>query len=85
LYGTTTTGGGSGCGGQGCGTVFEISTAGKESVVYAFKGGSDGAVPEAALVNANNALYGTTAYGGTGGCKTTNEPNGCGTVYKITL
>ncbi|HYL26908.1 MAG TPA: choice-of-anchor tandem repeat GloVer-containing protein, partial [Candidatus Nitrosotalea sp.] len=32
LYGTTSNGGGSGCGGRGCGTVFRITTAGTEKV-----------------------------------------------------
>jgi hypothetical protein len=48
-------------------------------VVYAFKGGTDGAQPSGLIV-VNGILYETTAYGGTG-CSGT----GCGTVYSITL
>ena len=76
LYGTTTTGGGSANCPQGCGTVFEVTTAGKEHVVYAFKGGkSDGSQPVANLVAVSSVLYGTTPNGG---------KNGNGTVFKTT-
>ncbi len=44
LYGTTRAGGINGYDG-GCGTIFEISTTGKERVLYRFKYGSDGAEP----------------------------------------
>jgi uncharacterized repeat protein (TIGR03803 family) len=80
LYGTTANGGGSGCSGLGCGTVYSITTAGVEKVVYRFAGGaSDGASPQAGLVKVKGALYGTTFYGGGSGC----YDNGCGTVYSI--
>jgi uncharacterized repeat protein (TIGR03803 family) len=62
LYGTTTEGGA-----YGNGTIFGISTSGKESVLYSFGKGSDGQGPEAALINVNGALYGTTTAGGTYG------------------
>jgi len=81
LYGTTSAGGtGSNCL-FGCGTVFKLTADGKsESVIYRFKGGSDGAVPVAGLVVAGAAFYGTTEYGG----KTTALcPSGCGTVFKL--
>src|ERR1700739_4478871 len=60
LYGTTC------CGGSyGAGTVFKLDTAGKESVLYSFTGGSDGDQPYASLFRdgAGN-LYGTTYWGG---------------------
>jgi len=82
LYGTTDSGGGTGCiSGNGCGTVFSITTSGKEHVLYRFKGGTDGESPVAALTNVHGTLYGTTAGGGGVGCGSTG---GCGTVYKIT-
>jgi uncharacterized repeat protein (TIGR03803 family) len=71
LYGTTYYGGV-----NGDGTVFKISAAGTETVLYSFKAGStDGANPQSGLImdNAGN-LYGTTYYGGV---------NGDGTVFKI--
>jgi uncharacterized repeat protein (TIGR03803 family) len=78
LYGTTK-GNGSGCGGYGCGTVFEIGTSGTENVLYNFKGGSDGAAPAAGLTAMKGTLYGTTSAGGGSGC----GGNGCGTVFAI--
>lgn len=57
----------------------------QESVIYAFSGGSaDGYSPQGPLVSdASGALYGTTTYGGSGGCSYLNSI-GCGTVFKLT-
>lgn len=74
LYGTTEYGGSTACSG-GCGTVFGVSTAGVETMLYKFQGGSDGANPTAGLVNINGTLYGTTYYGG--------GTNNYGTVFTI--
>lgn len=63
LYGATLTGGGSGCGGNGCGTIFSIGASGKEHVLYRFGGSTDGAFPNGLTV-LNGALYGTTEGGG---------------------
>lgn len=80
LYGTTAFGGGSACfSGLGCGTVYSITTSGKEKVLYRFTGGSDGGHPVAGLIDVAGTLYGTTSEGGGGGC----SGNGCGTVYSI--
>ena len=80
LYGTTVSGGGSGCGGRGCGTVYRIGADGaRYAVLYRFAGGSDGANPHGALIEVGGLLYGTsTAAGGTG-C----GGQGCGTVFSI--
>jgi uncharacterized repeat protein (TIGR03803 family) len=61
LYGTAVSGG-SHCGGsQGCGTVFEVTTSGRERVVYSFNGGSSGRSPGSGpLLDAKGTLYGTT-------------------------
>jgi uncharacterized repeat protein (TIGR03803 family) len=80
LYGTTSHGGASQCSLPSCGTVYKITTAGAESVLYDFAGGSDGAGPSS-LVNVNGVLYGTTGSGGGDRC---SGGNGCGTVFKIT-
>jgi uncharacterized repeat protein (TIGR03803 family) len=65
LFGTTTNGGGSGCGGNGCGTVFSVNpTTGAETVLYSFSGGSDGAIPLAGVISVGKLLYGTTYAGG---------------------
>ena len=82
LYGTTSSGGSycPGYGGGYCGTVFAISTPGKERVIYRFKGGSDGAGPVAALLEYKGKLYGTTKGGG----GTSNIcRQGCGTVFEV--
>jgi uncharacterized repeat protein (TIGR03803 family) len=64
LYGTTTSGGAK-CAGSACGTVFEISADGKETVLYSFTGGADGGGPSSGLiVDKAGDLYGTTAFGG---------------------
>jgi uncharacterized repeat protein (TIGR03803 family) len=89
LYGTTAYGGNTGgtCGTNGCGTVFELVKAGSaytEKVLYAFKGGTDGAYPGSGLVrDAAGDLYGTTPRGGGSGCSSWSPP-GCGTVFKLT-
>src|SRR5438552_16017506 len=50
LFGTTQVGGGTGCGGPGCGSVFMIASDGSEKVVYGFQGGNDGEYPLAGLI-----------------------------------
>jgi hypothetical protein len=58
-----------------------ISFAGGESVLYSFKGGSDGGAPYAGLVlDSSGVLYGTTLSGGDAACAT----SGCGTVFELT-
>jgi uncharacterized repeat protein (TIGR03803 family) len=83
LYGTTAQGGGKGCGGNGCGTVFKLSHKGSDWVLtplYSFAGGYDGAEPYAGVILASNgSLYGTTGSGGGSGCSS----NGCGTVFSL--
>lgn len=90
LYGTTLGGGNSGCykSPTGCGVVFKLSptaTGWHETVLHAFAGKSDGALPYASLIlDAAGNLYGTTAGGGvTTGVSTTCQVNGCGTVFEI--
>jgi uncharacterized repeat protein (TIGR03803 family) len=80
LYGTTRYGGANGNGtlGSGTGTVFKITPAGTESILYSFGPGSgtDGQEPLAGLiVDSAGNLYGTTSSGGAN--KFT------GTVFKI--
>ncbi len=85
LYGTTEFGGRFGVCPftRGCGVVFGLSPQGKEKVLYAFSGGSDGAAPLAGLVrDATGNFYGTASAGGAFGglC---GEPFGCGVVFKV--
>jgi uncharacterized repeat protein (TIGR03803 family) len=73
LYGTTQSGGAGGLR-EGYGTVFTISPAGAESVLYSFGNTPDGADPVASLVELKGELYGTTLAGGT---------YGKGTVFSV--
>lgn len=68
LYGTTRSGGANKHCVYGCGTVYSVSTAGKEKVLYTFRDNPDGYEPEAALTTEGTAstLYGTTLSGGYG-------------------
>jgi uncharacterized repeat protein (TIGR03803 family) len=86
LYGTTASGGGilvPGCAPFGCGVVFKLDTAGRETVLYSFSGGADGAGPSSGVIrdSAGN-LYGTTQQGGITAAACFLEA-GCGVVYKI--
>jgi uncharacterized repeat protein (TIGR03803 family) len=80
LYGTTQFGGDLSCGSnhQGCGVVFKLNPAGKETVLHRFSG-SDGQVPSSGLIrDAAGNLYGTAPRGG-GQC----SGSGCGVIFKI--
>lgn len=71
LYGTTVRGGDASC---SCGAVFKVTLSGAESVLYSFTGKPDGFGPDAALLDVNGTLYGTTINGGA---------NGDGTVFAV--
>ena len=84
VYGTTPTGGGTGCaGGLGCGTVYKLTPSNggwTESIIYSFSRGDDGWSPEAGVIfDKTGNLYSTTVLGGSG-C---SDP-GCGVVYELT-
>jgi len=74
LFGTTYSGGA-----HGSGTVFKLTPAGKETVLYSFCAQAncdDGGDPSAGLVlDREGNLYGTTQYGGA---------HGVGVVFKLT-
>ena len=71
FYGTTFWGGTNG----GNGTIFRISTNGILTSLHSFRGGIDGANPQAGLAQGRDGnFYGTTFYGGMGSN---------GTVFKI--
>jgi uncharacterized repeat protein (TIGR03803 family) len=77
LYGTTI----GGCA-KDHGTVFAITTSGKERVLYSFKDyyDGDGALPLAGLTNLKGTLYGTTEVGGTGSGSNYDH----GTIFAVT-
>lgn len=77
LYGTTSEGGGYSS--YGFGTVYRMrytSSGYSESVVYSFRGGSDGEYPRGGLIDVDGMLYGTTKYGG--------GSRSDGTIFKLT-
>ncbi|MFZ0031850.1 MAG: choice-of-anchor tandem repeat GloVer-containing protein [Candidatus Cybelea sp.] len=67
-----------------CGTVFSITTGGREKVLHSFSlhynNGNDGANPVASLIKVKGTLYGTTLYGGSYFCPGAD----CGTVFSVT-
>ena len=80
FYGTTAGGGSANCS-NGCGTVFKMTPAGVETVLYSFTGGTDGSSPFAGLVQGTDgSFYGTTQTGGD-----THFSCGCGTAFKLTV
>lgn len=93
IYGTTSDGGDAACvlpgwgGIGGCGIVFKVSPAGKETVLHAFLAGPaglapmDGAIPNGGLArdSAGN-LYGSTIAGGNHNCW---NSNGCGVIFEL--
>jgi uncharacterized repeat protein (TIGR03803 family) len=80
LYGTAAGGGGAG----NNGTVFKLAPDGTETVLYSFKGGSDGFFPEAGVImdEAGN-LFGTTFAGGIHHACHKVLGDGCGTVFEV--
>jgi uncharacterized repeat protein (TIGR03803 family) len=77
LYGTTP---GDRRTAMGYGTVFKVAPGGRETILYTFTGGTDGAYPLGNLLRdeAGN-LYGAAQGGGSDNCV-----QGCGTIFEIT-
>ncbi len=77
LYGTTLVGGAYSCNHGGCGTVFELTPSGTETILHSFdRCETDGFWPNPGLVrDAEGNIYGTTSAGGA---------YSYGTVFKVT-
>jgi uncharacterized repeat protein (TIGR03803 family) len=79
LYGTTYIGGNTNA---QAGVVFKLDTTGRETVLYTFSGGTDGASPFATSLvrDRNGNMFGITGLGGDlSGC----GGGGCGVIFKI--
>lgn len=78
LYGTTRQGGTTECGKYwptGCGTVFSFNpSTGAESIIHYFGKHRDGRAPQAAVIDVNGVLYGTTYFGKKGGTVFSLDP-----------
>jgi uncharacterized repeat protein (TIGR03803 family) len=76
------------CGGTyyfGCGAIASLNVkTGALTVVYDFQGHDDGDAPIGNLILSGGVLYGTTFYGGDGGCKDNDlYEYGCGTIFSV--
>ena len=86
FYGVTRYGGT-----NGVGTIFRLTTAGVETVLYSFAGGTaDGAYPWGLIQGSDGNFYGTTEGGGVQTCSVPNSSGSgtttgaCGVVFKMT-
>jgi uncharacterized repeat protein (TIGR03803 family) len=70
LYGTTAAGGT-----NNIGTIFKLTPAGVETILYSFTDGSDGASAQGLIQASDGSFYGTTLVGGS---------NSGGTVFRLT-
>lgn len=91
FYGTTASGGANYCAqipgtAHNCGTVFMITSAGVETVLYSFGASVADGVEPGSLMQANDGnFYGTTSGGGAYACgDIPGATNNCGTVFKVT-
>jgi uncharacterized repeat protein (TIGR03803 family) len=76
LYGSASFGGVSGCDGSlGCGVIFKVTLAGKETILHRFTAKADGAFPQDLIADQAGNIYGETGGSYVAG-------NG-GTIFKI--
>jgi len=81
FYGTTTTGGitNPDCSAVGCGTLFQITPAGKLTTLHNFCSAAkcaDGFAPQAGLIQATNGIFYGPTFGGT---------SGSGTIFSLSM
>jgi len=95
FYGVTSSGGISACTARGgapayaknpgpiqCGTVFELTPEGEETILYLFTGGADGGLPMSLIQGNDGYLYGLANEGGI--VNTDTGAGGGGVVFRIT-
>jgi len=76
FYGSASFGGVSGCDGTlGCGVIFKVTLAGKETVLYRFTGKGRRSIPPGLIADKAGNIYGET--GGS------YNPGNGGTLFKI--
>jgi uncharacterized repeat protein (TIGR03803 family) len=80
FYGTTNGGGTSSACYRGCGSIFEITAAGKLTTIFSFDL-ADGATPYGGLLQATNGTFYGTTYDG--GSNDDCAGGGCGTVFSL--
>jgi uncharacterized repeat protein (TIGR03803 family) len=80
LYGATQSGGSTRCRKRpGCGTVFELTSNGTETILHSFEAHKSGVAPLAPVLDKGLSVFGTTYLGGnTDACS-----HGCGVVFKL--
>jgi uncharacterized repeat protein (TIGR03803 family) len=93
LNGATQQGGGTNCSPvAACGTIYQLVPPAKkgdpwtENVLHVFQGKehNDGEFPSGGVIaDASGNIYGTSSYGGTGGCVLLGIKGGCGTVFEL--
>ncbi len=91
FYGTASAGGANNdpyyCFNAGCGTLFELSPAGKFRVLYNFCSQAhctDGTAPVGLMQAANGSLYGIAGGGGYSNVRSGPCRTGCGTIFEVT-
>jgi uncharacterized repeat protein (TIGR03803 family) len=86
FYGTTNFGGATCSNNDNCGTVFELTPAGKLTTLHSFcsqTNCSDGLIPftDGLVQAADGSIYGATMYGGV--AANCLDGFGCGTIFKV--
>jgi uncharacterized repeat protein (TIGR03803 family) len=77
IYGTTLYGGSGTACSRHCGTVFEVTPTGSESILYSFQGGTGGGYPQTGVVlDSAGTIYGTTTNYGDQTCS-------CGVLFSL--
>jgi uncharacterized repeat protein (TIGR03803 family) len=79
FYGTTQSGGGFGCNGNGCGVIFKMTPAGELTVLHNMTASTDGAGPLGLVQATDGNFYGLANQGG----HSSNCSGGCGTIFRI--
>ena len=93
LYGTASVGGNlspsAPCGSYGCGVVYKLSPTSsgewKESVLYTFTGGNDGAAPRLGnlVFDKQGNLYGSNVGGANVVSQACSNTGGCGVIFRL--